>query len=184
MKRLTVFAQILILMASCAHHAKRADVLNPRLAEIKIADYDVENVPFTLAFGHLQIIVNKELPEEENIFFSLQADRIVVRDGGMDCCGPVDDDPVLFELTDQKEINNFIENLKIVKEQVAGGCLCCGKPGIDFYKGEKRLALTSLKHGYAIWWKKLPSQATLTRPSREWIRAWLLKHGVPEDALR
>ena len=40
------------------------------------------------------------------------ADRIVVRDGGFDCCGPVDKEDILFEVTDLAEIREVLQNLE------------------------------------------------------------------------
>ena len=112
----------------------------------------------------------------------LKADRIVVRDGGMNCCRPVDNNPVFFEVTDPEEIKTFIENMKICGYGDPQGCECCGWPGIDFYKDGKRIALTSVKDGAGIWWKK--SEAELTEGAQKWLREWLVKNGVSEDILK
>jgi hypothetical protein len=108
------------------------------------------------------------------------ADKMIVRDGGRDCCASVNKDPVLFEVNDSKEIKEFIINMNIRNYQDSSFCECCGWPGIDFYKDGKRIAITSIKHGFLISWKNLPSDANLTKGTQKWLKKWLMKHGVKE----
>mgnify|MGYP001599680375 FL=1 len=39
------------------------------------------------------------------------ADRIVIREGGFDCCGSVDEDPVRATVTDKVEIQQVFSNI-------------------------------------------------------------------------
>ena len=41
-----------------------------------------------------------------------EANRVVIRDGGMDCCGPVDGQDVLYEITDIGQVREFREHLQ------------------------------------------------------------------------
>lgn len=107
------------------------------------------------------------------------ADRIVVRDGGFDCCGSVDDEAILFETTDPGEIKTVLANLECTNTQ--SPCKCCGFPGIDWYEGKRRLAVTAIQHGKAIRWGH--SDWCLSETSREWIVRWLVKHGVSETEI-
>jgi len=107
-----------------------------------------------------------------------EADRIVVRDGGFDCCRSVEKDKVLFEVTDPAELAEVHRRLEFKRGQEGGSCLCCGYPGIDWYKGDTRLALTALQHGCALRWKGFADDAPLTRESSEWIVEWLASHGA------
>jgi tetratricopeptide (TPR) repeat protein len=104
------------------------------------------------------------------------ADRIVVRDGGFDCCGPVDDDVILFEVTEPSEIKAVLMNVKFTG--CSSPCNCCGFPGIDWYVGKKRLALTAVQHGNAIRWKGCPADINLTEGSKQWLVEWMVRHGV------
>jgi hypothetical protein len=106
------------------------------------------------------------------------ADRIVVRDGGFNCCGPVDDQKVLFEVTDAREIKEVYEHIQFKSPQVPNACMCCGYPGIDWYQGEKRLVLTSVQHGRALRWKGFGCDAQFTEESGLWVGKWFLSHGV------
>ena len=114
------------------------------------------------------------------------ADSIVVRAGGFDCCGPVDEDPVLFEIIDPDEVEAVFRNLEFKTNQAVDACMCCGGPGIDWYKGKKRIALTACQDS-ALCWKGFPgpkkySDAQLTRESGNWLSAWIKKHrGTAED---
>jgi tetratricopeptide (TPR) repeat protein len=107
------------------------------------------------------------------------ADRIVVRDGGFNCCGPVDDEVILFEVTDPSEIEAVVTNLTFAGSQ--SPCNCCGFPGIDWYRGEERVALTAIQHGKAVRWGG--SDLRLSETSRQWLTHWLVGHGVKEEEI-
>ena len=106
------------------------------------------------------------------------ADRIVIRDGGYDCCIPTDGQKSLVVIRGEQAVREFNENLEFVEQQSPSYCFCCGYPGIDWYKGERRLALTSVQHGTAIRWKGFPGDVALTKQSSKWLVQWLLDHGV------
>ena len=112
------------------------------------------------------------------------ADRIVVRDGGFNCCAPVDHQKILFEVTDAEDIAELQKHIQLVPGTPGGGCLCCGYPGIDWYRGSQRLALTSVQHGHAIRWKGFPGDAHLTEESRKALCDWLKRHGMSDEELR
>ncbi len=110
------------------------------------------------------------------------ADRVVVRDGGYDCCGPIEGQRILFEVTDPDELAELSNNLQFVRKEPSRSCACCGWPGIDWYCGDRRVALTSIKHGAALRWTGFPGDAELTPESAEWLQQWLEKHDVtPAD---
>lgn len=111
------------------------------------------------------------------------ADRIVVRDGGFDCCHPVDGDKTLFEVVDPDELAEVREHLQFVPRRPAGACMCCGFPGVDWYRGEMRIALTSVQHGFALRWRGFPGDAHFTEGSAQWLREWLRRHGFSEERL-
>jgi hypothetical protein len=106
------------------------------------------------------------------------ADSIVVRDGGFNCCRSVDGQKVLFRVTDSNEIKEVARHIQFQSPQSMDSCMCCGYPGIDWYKGGKRIALTSIQHGMALRWKGFPGDANFTDDSAKWITTWLAKHGV------
>jgi len=109
------------------------------------------------------------------------ADRIVVRDGGFDCCQRVENHEILFELEDRREIKEILENLHFEKTQTTRSCRCCGYPGIDWYRGDIRLALTAVQHGSAIRWKEFPGDARLTKASEKWLKQWLIRRHIDKD---
>jgi hypothetical protein len=110
------------------------------------------------------------------------ADRIVVRDGGYNCCGPVDDDAVLFAVTDRSEIESLLANLKFTGE--TRPCMCCGFPGIDWYNDGKRIALTAVQHGGAIRWDGCKHDLCLSGKSQDYLVQWLVGHGVNEKEIK
>ncbi len=124
------------------------------------------------------------------------ADRIVVRGDGFDCCGPVDETNVLFEVTDPTEVALVRTNLAFQPETttnaIAETCLCCGGPSIDWYRGGKRIALTAVVHGRRIRWKGFSTSwvlgvrvaygdGPLTDESVQWLADWLQSHGVGSE---
>ena len=111
------------------------------------------------------------------------ADRIVVRDGGFDCCGPVDGQKILFEVSGRGEIAEVCEHLHIIDGVPSGECMCCGYPGIDWYRGRARIALTSVQHGFALRWNGFPGDAHFTEESARWLRQWFDRHGFNEKKL-
>jgi hypothetical protein len=111
------------------------------------------------------------------------ADRIVVRAGGFNCCGPVDDQEVLFEVMDPDELAEVRAHLQFVPGEPSGGCLCCGFPGMDWYRGKTRIALTSIQHGFALRWTGFPGDAHFTEESAQWLRQWFERHGLSEEKL-
>jgi len=113
----------------------------------------------------------------------LESDRIVVRDGGLDCCKNIDKDTILYDTSDAYDVNLFLTKFNLNNYQrPVENANCCGWPGIDFYKGRKKLATTSLKGCKLIKWEGIPSDAVLTTGSQKWIKAWLIENGVPTDS--
>ena len=110
------------------------------------------------------------------------ADRIVVRDGGFDCCDPVDGDKVLFEVTEPQEIREVQEHLRFERRQLGRRCNCCGYPGVDWYRGGERIALTAVQHGHSLRWKRFPADARLTKESMEWLGKWFARHALDRKA--
>lgn len=123
-----------------------------------------------------------------------RADRIVVRAGGFDCCGSVKDDSALFSLTDPSAVAEVAAHIQFepltITNSFLESCLCCGYPGIDWYRGKKRIALTGMQHGRAIRWKGFTTahlfglaighgDLPLTTESQRWLKNWFEAHGVP-----
>lgn len=79
------------------------------------------------------------------------ADRIVIRDGGGGCCGARPDlEPELYVITNRSEIAEF--NKMVVFDRMDLPCMCCGYPGIDWWKGGKRVVMTAVHHGQTLRW--------------------------------
>ena len=101
------------------------------------------------------IVVDQPLTIEAAGFDRLadKCDKIVIRDGGFDCCYRTDNDLVLAEITDSVTIREFFDNIKFAGTQIKDRqCECCGRPGIDFYHNAKLLAVTSVQHGKYLRW--------------------------------
>lgn len=121
------------------------------------------------------------------------ADRIVVRFGGIDCCGRVNETNILFKVTDPTEVAAVKSNLHFMAITTTNCfetiCLCCGWPGMDWYTGKHRIALTAVQHGRGIRWRGFSTArllgfrtgygaAAFTEESRQWLHAWFLRRGV------
>lgn len=122
-----------------------------------------------------------------------QADKVIVRADGFDCCGPVNETNILFQVTDPEEINNLRKHLIFISRTTTNSfmetCMCCGGPGIDWYKGNKRIALTAMQHGRSIRWRGFSTtrilgfrfgygDGPLTKESQQWLKSWFDTHGL------
>jgi len=110
-----------------------------------------------------------------------EADRVVIRDGGFGCCTKPESDPVLLELREPKEIAELRGIFKFKDLGSNEGCMCCGHPGIDWWKGGEKLAQTALHHGKTVWWDGFTWDFVLTEKSQKEIAAWLSSHSIPQD---
>jgi hypothetical protein len=122
-----------------------------------------------------------------------KADKVVVRDGGFDCCGKVDGDKILFTVTDPEEVKQVAAHLEFqsvtTTNSLYESCMCCGSPGIDWYRDGRRIALTAVQHGHGIRWRGFATSrilgiqigygdGPLTKGSADWLVGWLAEHGV------
>jgi hypothetical protein len=117
------------------------------------------------------------------------ATRVVVRHGGDILKGSKRFTPkgtleelVYFEVKDQAEIKKLAKNIVFKKGVVENFCLCLGHPGIDWYVGDKRVAITAWKHGFGI--MREGKIMYFTDDSKVWVRKWLLARGIKEDKLK
>lgn len=109
------------------------------------------------------------------------ADRLVIRHGGFDCCGPVDNQRILFEVVDPAEVAQVRQHLQF-RGFPSTGCGCCGYPGMDWYCGDTRVAHTSVQHWGGIRWRQFKGDAHLTEEASRWLQQWLNAHGITSDA--
>ena len=121
------------------------------------------------------------------------ADRIVVRADGFDCCGPVDETNILFVVTQPDEIAAVAKHIQFESRTTTNSlwesCMCCGSPGIDWYRGNERIVLTSIQHDHAIRWRGFSTMrilgfrvgygdGPLTKDSQVWLKGWFSSHGI------
>jgi len=107
-----------------------------------------------------------------------EADRVVIRDGGFGCCTKPERDPVLLELKDPKEIAELRGIFKFKDLGSNSSCMCCGHPGIDWWKGDMLLARTAVQHLTALRWKRFNGDAELTSEASEALTAWFAARGI------
>ena len=106
------------------------------------------------------------------------ADRVVIRDGGFGCCGKPERDPVLLVLTDPKEIADFNAMFKFEDKGQNGSCMCCGHPGIDWWKGDVLVARTAVQHLQGLRWKGFYGDASLVPESRKLLGEWFAARNI------
>ena len=106
------------------------------------------------------------------------ADRVVIRDGGFGCCTKSERDPVLLELKDPKEIAELRGIFKFKDRGSNSECMCCGHPGIDWWKGDELLARTAVQHLTALRWKGFHGDAELTPEASEALSAWFAGRSI------
>ncbi len=107
-----------------------------------------------------------------------EADRVVIRDGGFGCCTKPERDPVLLVLTDPKEIAELRGIFKFKDRGSNSECMCCGHPGIDWWKGDELLARTAVQHLTALRWKGFHGDAELTPEASEALSAWFAARSI------
>ena len=107
-----------------------------------------------------------------------EADRVVIRDGGFGCCTKPERDPVLLELKDPKEIAELRGIFKFKDLGSNSSCMCCGHPGIDWWKGDELLARTAVQHLTALRWKRFNGDAELTPEASEALSAWFAARSI------
>ena len=106
------------------------------------------------------------------------ADRVVIRDGGFGCCTVPERDPVLLVLTDPQEIADFRALFKFEDKGANGSCMCCGHPGIDWWKGDALVARTAVQHLQGVRWKGFYGDASLVPESRKSLGEWFAARNV------
>jgi len=106
------------------------------------------------------------------------ADRVVIRDGGFGCCGKPERDPVLLVLADPKEIADFNAMFKFEDKGQNGSCMCCGHPGIDWWKGDVLVARTAVQHLQGLRWKGFYGDASLVPESRKLLGEWFAARNI------
>ena len=107
-----------------------------------------------------------------------EADRVVIRDGGFGCCTKPERDPVLLELKDPKEIAELRGIFRFKDRGSNSECMCCGHPGIDWWKGDELLARTAVQHLTALRWKRFNGDAELTPEASEALSAWFAARSI------
>lgn len=116
----------------------------------------------------------------------LGADRVVIRNGGHDCCGnDVDSQEVFVEFADSQVIEEISQKLTFQRRYpsllpTVTRCRCCGYPGIDWYRDGKRVALTSVQHRVAVRWVGFDHDAILSAQSSRWLTSFLDSDNVPK----
>ena len=102
-----------------------------------------------------------------------EADRVVIRDGGF-CHGDPDREPVLYVLTNNAEIAAFNQMFRFTGSRPP--CCCCGYPGVDWWKGDRRIVKSAIHHGVALRCTGFPSDLGLALSSRALLRDWFKRH--------
>lgn len=121
------------------------------------------------------------------------ADRIVVRADRFDCCGSVDETNILFVVTEPGQVTDVASHIRFEPRTTTNSfwetCMCCGGPGIDWYKGKKRIVFTAMQHGQCIRWRGFSTMrilgfrvgygdGPLTEDSQAWLQEWFESHGI------
>jgi hypothetical protein len=106
-------------------------------------------------------------------------DRLRIRSGGT-CHRDEAAEKTLAEVTKKSEIRAFVDGIGIDEAESGGGCMCCGEPTFEFYRGKELLAMVGFHHGQALRWAdgKWSGDAALTPKSAEFVCRWLAEHGV------
>ncbi len=143
------------------------------------------NIIIALVLAAPALNAEEKMPVDLNASFQklvAGTTKIVVRDGGDTCCVTPQKtlkQRVYFVIDDPGEISDLIGHVVFTPGAKQNDCLCCGHPGIDWYVGDRRVAITAVKHGYGLMKNSLIS--TFTPESRAWFENWLLNHKFKKD---
>jgi len=91
------------------------------------------------------------------------ADRVVIRKGGGGCHGDPDRDDVLY-----------VKMFRFSGSSMP--CACCGYPGVDWWKGDKRIVLSAIHHGITLRVKGPSGDLRLSHFSRLALAKWFKDH--------
>ena len=164
----------------------RAAGIDPDALSSLAADAET-NMVFVVGTNAPIRVSRAELARAEKEYFFrtvAEADRIVVRDGGFDCCTPeeiIDRQKVFVVITNAAEIAAFTAMIRFEDGPGGGQCMCCGYPGIDWWKGGERVALTSVQHGLALRWGFFSDDYPFTEESAKALVQWLKDRGISAD---
>ncbi|MBK1790056.1 hypothetical protein [Persicirhabdus sediminis] len=109
------------------------------------------------------------------------ATRVVIRDGDASRRASLEH-KVYFEVNDAATIKTLMRNMVFVRGAFRNGCDCNGHPGMDWYVGDKLVAITAIKHGSGI--IRNGTIAKFTPASKTWLIKWLKEHGMTDDQLK
>ena len=134
-------------------------------------------------FGDEKVVVDNRLLIDLSLgsFTNLiaTADKIVIRNGGYGCHGPKpDEQPVLLVVTNASEIAEFNAQIKFAVDDDMSWCMCCGHPGIDWWKDGRRIVLTSAHHGGSLRWCDFPCDMMFTPDSVKALAKWFNDRGL------
>lgn len=105
--------------------------------------------------------------------------RLRIRTGGT-CHRQISEEKTLAEITEPTEIEKLLKGLDIDEAGSGGYCRCCGDPTLEFYAGDRLLAMVGYHHGERLRWAggQWAGDAELTDRSLAFVISWLAQHGV------
>jgi len=105
--------------------------------------------------------------------------KIRIRSGGT-CHRRPNEERTLAEITKKDEISHFLDGIAIDEAGSNFFCGCCGNPTLEFYEGDRLLAMVGYHHGQTLRWAsgEWPTDALLTQSSQTFLVSWLAQHGV------
>ena len=148
---------------------RRLDAIGTKLESAKVAAFRASHPGCRLRFEWKQALMD-ELKE---------VDRLVVRSGGTCHRNPAEE-KVLFETRASSDVAEFLDLIEIDEKESTGACMCCGSPTLEFYAGERHLAMVGIQHGFALRWGDWPADGKLTQKSAWALTEWLARRGVNE----
>ena len=107
------------------------------------------------------------------------ATRIRVRSGGL-CHRRRADERTLFESAESSAVKELAELVMIDSSTRGFHCMCCGKPTLEFYRGDVLVAELGFHHGQSLRWRGWPGDAALEAEQGARLCAWLKEHGVKD----
>ncbi|MGE5296769.1 MAG: hypothetical protein ACM3VT_18265, partial [Solirubrobacterales bacterium] len=148
---------------------RTVNLMSARVNAETVAQFCKAHAACQVAFGWADSLLNAVR----------ETTKVRIRSGGT-CHRRPNEEQMLVEVTEQGEINRFLDGIDIDEARSNFYCGCCGNPTLEFYAGDRLLAMVGYHHGQSLRWAggEWPTDALLTQSSQAFVVSWLSQHGV------
>ena len=85
-----------------------------------------------------------------------------------------------IEIKGRHKVREFNKLFQFEPMRGIGSCMCCGYPGVDWYIGSQRIAITAIHHGKTLRWNVFVGDARFTEEASLKLSQWLIANKIPD----